>query len=312
MFLQRLHMTMFLKVNDHGKMYLVKVLDPAARTKVTTDIERIRHPCIVEIRYIDRHTYSMPFEQGGSLQEILESGLVQDASAMFSLTEKLSSALQYMHSLGFSHNDVKPQNVVVSGPRSKKLLPETVVKFIDYEGGACNTSTQPGTKGYASPEVYMFGSKPNMHAADVWSLGALILSCVCVWGMKLIPTDNKIDLMPFETEMVGENILMGSNVPEFSDYWLMNMIYHKGMQFEVSVGDLPEHMRTVSALAQCCLCVDAPKRPSAEMINVAAATPKTPHTNKKRRHREPDESNKENIPPYNAQVKARACARVSA
>lgn len=121
--------------------------------------------------------------QGPDLREFIEeNGPLQEAHA-FAVMHQLLSVLNFMHSLGIAHRDVKPENVMfASHPvQNGEFVP--LVKLIDF-GLAYNALEAPGvmgevcigacgTPGYAAPEVS--AEMPYSAAgADVWSTGILL------------------------------------------------------------------------------------------------------------------------------------------
>lgn len=85
----------------------------------------------------------------------------------------LVQGLQLIHSKGFVHRDIKPQNIMVE-PKSLN------VKYIDF-GVSCSMNTESpdhvGTGRFMAPEVWNKRCK-NLVAADVWSLGTVLFFVV--------------------------------------------------------------------------------------------------------------------------------------
>ncbi|MGZ4774712.1 MAG: protein kinase domain-containing protein [Oryzihumus sp.] len=81
------------------------------------------------------------------------------------LTDHLSSALRYLHSLGFLHLDVKPSNVVCDNG---------IAKLLDFSIARPPGTYWPGlgTRTWASPE--QLAGAELTSASDVWGLGLLL------------------------------------------------------------------------------------------------------------------------------------------
>lgn len=82
----------------------------------------------------------------------------------------VGSALAYMHEEGLVHNDVKPENVVIT-----EWEPQPRFKLCDFGFAAetaANERFRGGTVGYLSPETYF--QRVTGPATDVWSLGTSI------------------------------------------------------------------------------------------------------------------------------------------
>ena len=110
---------------------------------------------------------------------LLESAtaMLCDEMYMVLVTADVFAALEYVHSLGISHRDVKPENVVPSCA----ALPITRAKLIDF-GLACACTSEHGCKTkcgtfvYAAPEVRR--GESYGYAVDMWALGVLVYACL--------------------------------------------------------------------------------------------------------------------------------------
>lgn len=78
----------------------------------------------------------------------------------------IMNILEFMHSLGLIHRDVKSSNILIGADGKFKLSDFNTAKVLD---GKCGTSTMAGTMEYTPPEV-MNGEKYTF-SADVYSLG---------------------------------------------------------------------------------------------------------------------------------------------
>jgi serine/threonine protein kinase len=97
----------------------------------------------------------------------------------------LLEGLAVIHRNGFIHRDVKPANVMISGPEpepgvapastSAKLLDFGAVKPADEEGGTGARRTFVGTREYAAPEQWEERTVP---ASDIYALGATLFHAI--------------------------------------------------------------------------------------------------------------------------------------
>ena len=105
------------------------------------------------------------------------SATLCDEIYMVLVTVAVLAALEYVHSLGISHRDVKPENIVTSCA----ALPVTSAKLIDF-GLACactlehGCKTECGTFVYTAPEVRR--GESYGYAVDMWALGVLVYACL--------------------------------------------------------------------------------------------------------------------------------------
>lgn len=106
---------------------------------------------------------------GGSLQNYINTHRTQiKPIELWTMMEQMISALNHIHSMGFAHRDIKPDNIMIEKATG-------TLKIIDF-GLACTTKciAGPGTLNYIPPEVfnskYINGLK-EAQAHDIWSMG---------------------------------------------------------------------------------------------------------------------------------------------
>lgn len=144
---------------------------------------RLSHPGIVTIFDAgeqDGLAYvAMELVEGRSLADILAGPIVPDRKLEFlvALLEKAGSALDYASANGVVHRDVKPANIMVSGP-SVKLLDFGVARIAS--GQATRAGTVFGTPNYMSPEQVQ--GRQVDGRADQFSLAVIAYEVLC--GVK--------------------------------------------------------------------------------------------------------------------------------
>ena len=153
---------------------------------------RLSHPGIVTIFDAgeqDGLAYvAMELVEGHSLHEILAGPVLPDRKLEFlvALLEKAGSALDYASANGVVHRDVKPANIMVSGP-SIKLLDFGVARVASSQ--ATRAGTVFGTPNYMSPEQVQ--GRQVDGRADQFSLGVIayeVLSGVKPFEAPAIPS----------------------------------------------------------------------------------------------------------------------------
>ncbi len=96
---------------------------------------------------------------------------------MLRVLAHVACALCSMHSLGFVHLDIKPDNIYVAADDSSAL---PTFKIGDF-GTARSTSDlddiEDGTNTYLAPEL-LSGNYSMLDKADIFSLGVMVYECV--------------------------------------------------------------------------------------------------------------------------------------
>jgi eukaryotic-like serine/threonine-protein kinase len=107
----------------------------------------------IEMEYFPSHTLARLFDEG----------------------KQVITGVNYLHSLGMSHGDIKPQNILISGDQAKltdfgcSLLPEEIYS---------RTRENGGTILYSAPEfagtIHREKDAQQIFKGDIYSLGVLL------------------------------------------------------------------------------------------------------------------------------------------
>ena len=140
-------------------------------------IARLQHPYIVGVYQFDQlwdlNFMAMQFIEGEDLRYILEdlherNGLLPDAEVL-TIMRDIASALDYAHSQGVIHRDVKPSNIMVT-PDGHGVLTDFGLVLNVEDGTIGNTF---GSAHYIAPEQAV-SSAQSVPQSDLYSLGVVL------------------------------------------------------------------------------------------------------------------------------------------
>ena len=136
-------------------------------------VAKLSHPNVIPIYDVGTHKeyyyIAMEYESGGELKQRIKNGLsLQEA---VSITVQIASALQFAHSNGYIHRDVKPDNILFTAHDKALLTDFGVARAYDSSTKITAVGAVLGTPLYMSPEQVQ--GKSIDHRADLYSLGTV-------------------------------------------------------------------------------------------------------------------------------------------
>lgn len=167
--------------------FAARFRDEARRTA------RLNHPSIVTVYDVGEVAgtpyISMRYVDGPSLSELLAtSGPIPSRRAL-GILEQIALALDYAHSQGVIHGDVKPSNVLVDHADRVTLTDFGIARVVGTDATA--QSVGFGTPDYISPEQAR--GEASGPGADVYSLGVVAYELLV--GRKPFNADNPLALV---------------------------------------------------------------------------------------------------------------------
>ena len=157
-----------LKSQEDGALYKSMFLNEAGLAG------KVNHPHIVQIYDAvveDKFSYIvMEYVEGGTLEKFCEPNALLDPREVAEIIFKCVRALAFAHTLGLTHRDLKPGNIL--------LKHGTEIKIADF-GAAINRVsdrtmiTNVGSPAYMAPELCT-GAVQASHLTDIYALGVVM------------------------------------------------------------------------------------------------------------------------------------------
>jgi tRNA A-37 threonylcarbamoyl transferase component Bud32 len=119
--------------------------------------------------------FSMKFAEKGSLQENAAS-LADQPRKCVQLMAKVAHAVDYAHSRGVLHRDIKPGNILLDDRGDPLVSDFGLAKLLDGNNDLTRSLTTFGTAGFIAPEQAGHAAVDFTPAADVYSLGAVLFN----------------------------------------------------------------------------------------------------------------------------------------
>mmetsp|Transcript_11444 Transcript_11444/g.10106 ORF Transcript_11444/g.10106 Transcript_11444/m.10106 type:complete len:185 (-) Transcript_11444:97-651(-) len=118
----------------------------------------------------------MEYIEGRNIIETIENSNIKEEEIKFWVIS-LTKAVEELHSQGFCHRDIKPQNVMISTSGSLKLIDFGIsIKFLVESDDIKHLKfyTQIGSPLYSAPEIYSKNSYDE--SVDIWGIGIIWLA----------------------------------------------------------------------------------------------------------------------------------------
>ncbi len=135
---------------------------------------KLHHRHVVGVHDVGRsgdfHYIAMEYLDGESL--LVKDGTPRSPEFSLRVTREIAMALNYAHSKGFVHRDIKPDNILLREDGSAVLTDFGIARASDSATRMTRTGTVVGTPHYMSPEQARGRSVDGR--ADLYSLGVVL------------------------------------------------------------------------------------------------------------------------------------------
>ncbi|KAF4002058.1 Protein kinase domain family protein [Saccharomyces cerevisiae] len=151
-------------------------------------LQKLNHPRIVRLKgfYEDTESYYMVMEfvSGGDLMDFVAAHGAVGEDAGREISRQILTAIKYIHSMGISHRDLKPDNILIEQD-DPVLVKITDFGLAKVQGNGSFMKTFCGTLAYVAPEVIRgkdTSVSPDEYEerneysslVDMWSMGCLV------------------------------------------------------------------------------------------------------------------------------------------
>ena len=136
---------------------------------------KLNHPNVIQRIPVQCHRddfYALftEFAKYGDFFELVTSGLLNNETLIRTYFHQLIAGLEYIHSQGIAHLDLKLENLMMGSDYQLKIIDFDQAQMISD-----NVITSGGSKGYRAPEV-INGTCTNLAAADIFSVGVILFA----------------------------------------------------------------------------------------------------------------------------------------
>lgn len=188
---------------ETGELVAIKKVfqDKRYKNRELQILKELDHPNVVKLRqafYTPGDTSDEVYLNvvmdyvSDSLSKVIRSYYKQKITMPLILVKlyayQMIRSLEYIHSLGICHRDIKPQNILVD-------THTCILKMCDFGSAKKLIKGEPNvsyicSRYYRAPEL-IFGATEYKTAIDVWSTGCVIAELVL--GQPLFPGDSAVD-----------------------------------------------------------------------------------------------------------------------
>lgn len=209
-----------------GQTVAVKVLrgrytiDPATIKNFHREarlIESLHHPNIARMLDVgkdedtNQHYIAMEFVEGGNLKEILAIRKKLPPREAVEWIREMSEGLKYALSVGVTHRDLKPTNILISSNKTIKLVDFGLAGIVEKHANSIVYSTEQRTVEYAGLEKATDAPKGDPRS-DIYFLGAVFYEIIA-GEPPLLDIKDKRARMHFSRFVESKHARENENIP---------------------------------------------------------------------------------------------------
>ncbi|KAG0438718.1 Cyclin-dependent kinase 1 [Dictyocoela muelleri] len=194
---------------------------PATTIREMSALKSINHPSIIKLYEIicSKNNLYLVFEyMDVDLRTFLDRMFAQKQRLsdheIKEMSYQIIAGVEYCHSIGILHRDLKPQNILVNKTGQLKICDFGLCRSI---GIPLRTYTKDIVTLWYRPPELLLGGKHYSKQVDVWSLGCIISEFVLY--RPLFPGDSEIDQIYKIFKILGtpnnESFINFTNLPNY-------------------------------------------------------------------------------------------------
>src|SRR6476619_2900036 len=205
-------------------------------------VASLDHPNILPIYEVSESEdglpfFSMKFATGGTLHDAAPA-LRNEPRKCVQLMAKVARAVDYAHSRGILHRDLKPGNILLDDRGEPLVSDFGLAKWLDANKDLTKSLTTFGTPGYIAPEQAEAVATDLTPAADISSLGAILFDLLT--GRPPFLGDNALSVIRQASEKPAPKLrsLIHSHDRELETICARSLERDPKARYQ-SAGDLP-------------------------------------------------------------------------
>lgn len=158
---------------------------PDQKIKLQREISLMRifnHPHLlklIDVYETETHIYLiLEYAKHGELFDYIVARGCLSAECALNMFHQIVFGLDFLHTNNICHRDLKPENILLDRNDRVKIADFGFARWMKNS----TTSTSCGSPHYAAPEVIKGDANYDGKIADIWSLGVIFytLLCVCI------------------------------------------------------------------------------------------------------------------------------------
>src|SRR6185369_4783219 len=158
-----------------GRLVALKTIRPAAHAD-DDETREFQQRFIREAQAAGIPFIAMEYVEGQNLKEILAQGRTLTFEQIADIIGQIADALDFAHSKGIVHRDVKPANIILIEGNRAKITDFGIAKIASSAANLTTTGQFLGTPNYMAPE--QIKGSPVDGRTDIFSLGICLYECL--------------------------------------------------------------------------------------------------------------------------------------